>query len=531
MAGSPGFEDIVLGARLLWQLPSFLRNPIDSEQASRILGQRLRHREDHFLELVKKTIYEDTGNPYLELLTHAGCDYSAMEELVRRDGIEAALHEVLRHGVYLTVDEYKGRCPVVRGSKKFQVDPNRLRNPLSLNHLAAITGGSRSGGTVVPMDLAWLFDWAVDTCLAFTAYGGTHWRHAIWGIPGSTDILRVLVFAKFGSPIVRWFSQVDLRAPEMHPRYRWSVTLMRCASVLSRVPLPVPEHVPLAHPSPIIEWIHRTVREGATPHLITSVSAAVHLCQAAVRAGVDISGMQFTVSGEPLTEARIAQITGVAGRPLSFYATIETGRLGYACLAPEAPDDVHLANHLHALIQPGSIGNTIGLSANSILLSSLRPTAPIILLNVSTGDDATLEERACHCPVERIGWRRHLRHIRSWEKLTAGGMTFIDTDVIRVLEEVLPSRFGGVPTDYQLVESEDEDGRPCITLLVNPSLGPLDHHALTETFLRSISEPSAAQGVMGILWRNAGFLKVERKAPFVTPSGKILHIHVESKRE
>lgn len=33
-------------------------------------------------------------------------------------------------------------------------------------------------------------------------------------------------------------------------------------------------------------------------------------------------------------------------------------------------------------------------------------------------------------------------------------MTFLDTEVIRVLEEVLPARFGGSPTDCQLVEDD-----------------------------------------------------------------------------
>lgn len=62
--------------------------------------------------------------------------------------------------------------------------------------------------------------------------------------------------------------------------------------------------------------------------------------------------------------------------------------------------------------------------------------------------------------AERLGWTLHLHGIRSVEKLTAAGMTFLDSDVIRVLEEVLPGRFGGGPTHYQLVEEEDaEDGR------------------------------------------------------------------------
>ena len=34
------------------------------------------------------------------------------------------------------------------------------------------------------------------------------------------------------------------------------------------------------------------------------------------------------------------------------------------------------------------------------------------------------------------------------EKLNAGGMTFLDTDIVRLLERDLPARFGGGPTDF-----------------------------------------------------------------------------------
>jgi hypothetical protein len=53
-------------------------------------------------------------------------------------------------------------------------------------------------------------------------------------------------------------------------------------------------------------------------------------------------------------------------------------------------------------------------------------------------------------------------------------MTFLDTDVIRVLEEELPARFGGTPTDYQLLEEEADDGQPRLQLLVHPRVGPLN---------------------------------------------------------
>ena len=54
---------------------------------------------------------------------------------------------------------------------------------------------------------------------------------------------------------------------------------------------------------------------------------------------------------------------------------------------------------------------------------------------------------------EALGYTTHIHTIRSWEKLTSEGMTFCGHDLIRLIEEVLPARFGGRPTDYQFVES------------------------------------------------------------------------------
>jgi hypothetical protein len=103
-------------------------------------------------------------------------------------------------------------------------------------------------------------------------------------------------------------------------------------------------------------------------------------------------------------------------------------------------------------------------------------------------------------------------------------MTFLDSDIVRVLEQVLPDRFGGAPIDYQLVEDEAEDGRPRLRLLIHPSVGPLDSAAAAETFLTAIARGAGTEHVMGKFWRDAGFLRVERGAPQVMASGKILHL-------
>src|SRR5262249_43576160 len=249
---------------------------------------------------------------------------------------------------------------------------------------------------------------------------------------------------------------VDPYDSGLHSRYLWSARAARWGSLLAGRPLPMPWHVPVACPLPIARWMSAELREGARPLLVGYSSPVVRLCLAARTVGLDLAGAQFSLDGEPLTRARLDVIrqTGADGVPT--YATSETGRMAEGCLSPAEVDEVHFLSDLHGVIQPGSDGGP-ELPSNTLLLSSLRASATFVLLNVSMGDQATMSERSCGCPLERFGWTTHLHDIRSREKLTAAGMTFLDADVIRVLEEVLPARFGGAPTDYQLVEDEGPD--------------------------------------------------------------------------
>ena len=107
-------------------------------------------------------------------------------------------------------------------------------------------------------------------------------------------------------------------------------------------------------------------------------------------------------------------------------------------------------------------------------------------------------------------------------------MTFLDTDVIRVLEEVLPERFGGIPSDYQLVEEEGPDGAPRVRLLVHPRVGPLRSDLVAQTFLAAIGRGSGAERIMSLVWQDAGLLRVERRPPVATETGKVLHLHSTS---
>jgi hypothetical protein len=233
--------------------------------------------------------------------------------------------------------------------------------------------------------------------------------------------------------------------------------------------------------------------------------------------------VQLYLRGEPVTPGRVAAAHRAGAAVISLYGAIESGVVGHSCLRPAAVDEVHLHDDLHAIIQPGRDAAIGALPADALLVTSLRPSARLILLNASLGDQATVDQRACGCPLQAYGWRTHLRGIHSFEKLTGMGMTFADTEVTPVLEQVLPARFGGLPTDYQLIEEEAGDGGARLRLVVDPRLGPLDDATVVDAFLDALAQISPTRRMMTLGWRAAGVVRVDRRPPLAAPSGKIMH--------
>ena len=143
------------------------------------------------------------------------------------------------------------------------------------------------------------------------------------------------------------------------------------------------------------------LQRDEVPWLQTFASSAVRLCQEAAASGIDLAGARFTVTGEPVTASRLAALHAVGAEALTHYGSVETGGpMSLGCLAPSRSDDGHLIHDLHAFIQPNDAGVSHGLSPRGRLITSLRMRAPLVLLNVSLGDEAMLEARSCGCPLE-----------------------------------------------------------------------------------------------------------------------------------
>ena len=144
------------------------------------------------------------------------------------------------------------------------------------------------------------------------------------------------------------------------------------------------------------------------------------------------------------------------------------------------PEDIDLFDDLRAVVQPR--GRRTRTSQTTLLFTSLGYSARFSLLKVSLGDQATLERRHCGCALERLGWTTHVSTIGA-TKSSRGWHSPIRFGPDRRLEKALPARFGGGPTDYQLVEGAGEDGQPRLQLVVDPAVGALDATALADAFL------------------------------------------------
>ena len=105
-------------------------------------------------------------------------------------------------------------------------------------------------------------------------------------------------------------------------------------------------------------------------------------------------------------------------------------------------------------------------------------------------------------------------------------MHFLGPTLVALLEDELPRRFGGGPTDYQLIEQEDSGGRCRVSLAVAPRIGPVDESRVRETALAFLSGEGSAERMMARVWAGGDTLRVVRREPIVSEASKVLPIHV-----
>jgi hypothetical protein len=516
-------------ARLMRDLRTFLKNPITLEQSLQVLKIRIENRSQAFLGIIRTGIYANLNSPYLALLQAAGCEPGDIEASVRKDGIESTLLTLRKAGVYLSFDEFKKSSEVVRGSRHFRFKPSDFDNPNTPSSIQKSSSGSRSGGNRTTYDIRNLAETAYRRLPLLAANRISDQPVGIYKpiLPASSGISNLLWQWKVGKPAVRWFTPVNEKQVRASFRDSLALRYILYGSLFWGARLARPEYVDLNEAFKVARWMADTRAQSGGCCLITSVSPAVKVCHAAVQNGLDLRGTHFSVSGEPLTEAKYAQITAAGATVSTRYTMSESSGVGAGCCYSDPADDVHHFHDATAIIQqPKKIvfnGNEI--TVNAFLCTTLLPTAPRILLNVESDDYGIMENHSCDCIFGQLGYNTHIHHIRSYAKLTGVGMTIIDTDLVRILEEVLPQKYGGSAADYQMLEEEDSEGRTHLYLLISPSVGSLaEDEVITQILAELRRIPRGGRLAAGV-WGQDKTLSIKRMNP-ISNSGKVMTLQL-----
>jgi hypothetical protein len=515
-------------------LREFLRERITVGQAEEEIKRALERREEGFLEAAAAQIYRRPASPYLKLLKHAGCELSDLRAQVYHHGMEKTLERLAREGVYLTSDEFKGKKEVVRAGQSFRVLPRDFESSNVSSGLVTQSSGTRNRPLQSTVDLDYLRLRALATAIFFSAHNLFTHSHAMYDapLPGAGGVNNLLIYAKLGLSTDRWFAR---RVPVDNPLerlYHYSASYLVVIMGKCFGPgFPRPELVDIADIDRIVRWALEKKREHKTCCIASAASNAVRIARIADQMGECLEGVKFNVSGEPLTEAKRKVMERVGATVTSRFSCGPGVHVGSGCGNPLYSDQIHVNRHMLALVQHPTPLAGDGPTIHPLLLTTLYPSASRLLLNVESGDYATLERRECGCALEKVGFALRLHRIRSFEKFTSEGMNYFYGDLFELFEKILPAEFGGEPGDYQLAEEEDENGQTRLTLRVHPRVGAIEQQKLLSRLREGLARGSRGNQFQARMWEQTETLRIKREPPFASSRGKILPLQIQRRLE
>jgi hypothetical protein len=522
-------------AEKLWRLNRglrrYLNSPLTPAACHSLLSSGLRNRTANFLSLLRNSVYGNESSPYRALLRHLGVELGDIEGLVERNGIEGALEQLYDAGLHISLDEFKGKQPIRRGTLCLEVSADDFDNPVPGGGLPLQSGGTTRAPRRLVVDLDLLVEESAARYLFLEAHGFLNRPSAIYRItpPGSSGIKHALRGAKLSLPLDRWFTPSPVRWTG--GRWKSHVLLrtiqMQCA--LSRAHIPNPEYADPAAPRKVADWLAGKKSLGRPALLSCSANTGVQTADYCSRRGYDIAGTVFWLGGEPITEAKLAILAKAGGTSVSGWSLSETGTLAIGCGNREHIDEAHILESKVAVVERDVTVEMTGATVGALQLTTLIPFAPKVMLNVDVGDTAVLSRRPCGCPIGAAGFGLRMHTIRNYEKLTARGMHFMGADILKLVDDILPSKFGGTPSCYQFVE-EEANGQTRIGIVVSPSVTRLGEDALVEAVVEFLASGSTGEKMMAAEWKRNNVLRVERSEPIRTQSGKVPPLRIPAKR-
>lgn len=515
-------------ASFLGAIPHYVRlaKAMSVEDAKSAIRKRLQNREQMFLEMVEDCIFGQASSPYHPLLKAAGCEFGDIRQLVAGRGLEETLRHLRREGIFFTFEEFKGRQQVERSGVSFELQPIHFRNHKAKRHVSTRTGGSTG-----PPVRSWMSldqrEFRVPTCVAvFAAHDLVGVRAAIFDNAELSSIIQTMGLATWGPILEKRFVPRGRLTRINAIRFEIVRGSIGAAVRSAGGRFPKFEFVDHQDVVPIADWVHTTLRKHGRALVYASVSASVRIAGAAAENGIALDGAVFMGNDEPATPAKVREITRGGAKWIPVYGSHETGYCADGCANPVDGSDVHLMSDRVAVVQHPRVVPGSSLQVGAFNFTSIWAHAPLVLLNVELDDFGVIEKRNCGCELQEVGYDTHLREIYSFQKLTGEGVTLVGNDMVRILEEVLPSRFGGTSLDYQLMEEEDEQSLTRMSLLIHPRIEIADEGLVIKTILDELKSGDSATSMAGTVWAQSGTFRIRRLEPIGTSGGKLLPLHV-----
>lgn len=497
------------------------------DNAKQIIRERMEQREENFLRIVERGVYGYSRSPYLPLLKMAGCELGDLRGLVKQKGVEGALRDLRAEGVYVTFEEFKGRKPIVRNGISIPVTARDFDNPFARRDFVQQSSGSTGMAQDVNQNLDSLAAEAPYHLVSLAAYDLLDVPLVIWaGFLPSSGLRRVLLETYSHQQLRRWFSPVGWRDSKYWFKYDLASLYMIfwIRALGGTVPFPR-----IAKPNQAVEiaqWMSKAIQTYGRCLLFAPPSRAMRVAIAAQQAGIDLRGAVTRGGGEPLTPAKAEAIRAAGMYHIPSYVTTETGIIAYGCAQPSSVDDMHVVTDWIALITWSHYVDSIGGTVPALNLTTLMDSASKMMLNVQIDDYGIVEERHCGCELENYGYTTHLSEIRSYSKLVGEGVTLIGNEMLNIIEQVLPARFGGSALDYQLMEQEDERGFTRLYLNISPRIEIADEQAVLAVVLKGLRESSPMGDATHSVWQQTNTIQIKRIEPVATGRGKLFPLHI-----
>ncbi|MBN1568242.1 MAG: hypothetical protein JXA73_10380 [Acidobacteria bacterium] len=498
-------------------LPGKLRVSYQSEQAVNDLRRDFAGRAQNFLELCDSEVFSRPAGVYAKLFNRAEVSRERLHSMVGRHGVEDALMELASKGVFLNIDEFKGRKPLVRSGLRMMMDASDL-DRVNGPSIPFLSSGSSGKSLETPIDIPGLRLLASCIPAVLRFLESEHLPVVLYyPMPSGSGFMHLIAFSLIGKVPSAWFAQW-MKSPWWRSASGMKLAALIKGCRFHGISLPTPRLADIKHPTAMAEWLIKHCPEGAVVPSFTG--SAIHLVHAAKRAGIRLPPIVFLLGGEPITDRKRRTIEEEGHRVFPWYSSVETGRLAMGCLSPRRPDDMHLLeDRIACIVRPRTV-DAGGEERPALLYTSLHPNSYKFLLNVETGDEAAIDTEPCGCPWEALGFRRRLFNVRSFEKLTLEGISIVADFLSEMVEEEIPSHCGGTPADYQFTEEEGPDGVTRLVLSAGPAV-PLDSDRIKEIVQDLFDKKFQVAGAMVL---HAASIIVRREVPTLTRSGKMLAV-------